>query len=279
MKKILITGANSYIGTSFEDYISKLDDYQVDTVDMMDNLWKEQDFSSYDVVFHVAGIAHIKEIPEIESLYYKVNRDLVIDVAKKAKNSGVKQFVFLSSMSIYGLTSGIITPNTVPNPNTYYGKSKLQAEVGLQLLRDDSFKISVLRPPMVYGKNCKGNFQSLIKIAKKLSFFPYVNNQRSMIYIDNLSSFVKKAIDEELDGIFFPQNKEYVNTSNLEKLIANSMNKKMIIVKSTYPLIMLLRKFIVQADKAFGTLIYKDTEQFDFSYNVVNFEETIRKSV
>ena len=279
MKKILITGANSYIGTSFEDYISKLDDYQVDTVDMMDNLWKEQDFSSYDVVFHVAGIAHIKEIPEIESLYYEVNRDLVIDVAKKAKNSGVKQFVFLSSMSIYGLTSGIITPNTVPNPNTYYGKSKLQAEVGLQLLRDDSFKISVLRPPMVYGKNCKGNFQSLIKIAKKVSFFPYVNNQRSMIYIDNLSSFVKKAIDEELDGVFFPQNKEYVNTSNLEKLIANSMNKKMIIVKSTYPLIMLLRKFIVQADKAFGTLIYKDTEQFDFSYNVVNFEETIRKSV
>lgn len=279
MKKILITGANSYIGTSFEDYISKLDDYQVDTVDMMDNLWKEQDFSSYDVVFHVAGIAHIKEIPEIESLYYEVNRDLVIDVAKKAKNSGVKQFVFLSSMSIYGLTSGIITPNTVPNPNTYYGKSKLQAEVGLQQLRDDSFKISVLRPPMVYGKNCKGNFQSLIKIAKKVSFFPYVNNQRSMIYIDNLSSFVKKAIDEELDGIFFPQNKEYVNTSNLEKLIANSMNKKMIIVKSTYPLIMLLRKFIVQADKAFGTLIYKDTEQFDFSYNVVNFEETIRKSV
>lgn len=279
MKKILITGANSYIGTSFEDYISKLDDYQVDTVDMMDNLWKEQDFSSYDVVFHVAGIAHIKEIPEIESLYYEVNRDLVIDVAKKAKNSGVKQFVFLSSMSVYGLTSGIITPNTVPNPNTYYGKSKLQAEVGLQLLRDDSFKISVLRPPMVYGKNCKGNFQSLIKIAKKVSFFPYVNNQRSMIYIDNLSSFVKKAIDEELDGIFFPQNKEYVNTSNLEKLIANSMNKKMIIVKSTYPLIMLLRKFIVQADKAFGTLIYKDTEQFDFSYNVVNFEKTIRKSV
>ena len=279
MKKILITGANSYIGTSFEDYISKLDDYQVDTVDMMDNLWKEQDFSSYDVVFHVAGIAHIKEIPEIESLYYEVNRDLVIDVAKKAKNSGVKQFVFLSSMSIYGLTSGIITPNTVPNPNTYYGKSKLQAEVGLQLLRDDSFKISVLRPPMVYGKNCKGNFQSLIKIAKKVSFFPYVNNQRSMIYIDNLSSFVKKAIDEELDGIFFPQNKEYVNTAKLEKLIANSMNKKMIIVKSTYPLIMLLRKFIVQADKAFGTLIYKDTEQFDFSYNVVNFEETIRKSV
>lgn len=279
MKKILITGANSYIGTSFEDYISKLDDYQVDTVDMMDNLWKEQDFSSYDVVFHVAGIAHIKEIPEIESLYYEVNRDLVIDVAKKAKNSGVKQFVFLSSMSVYGLTSGIITPNTVPNPNTYYGKSKLQAEVGLQLLRDDSFKISILRPPMVYGKNCKGNFQSLIKIAKKVSFFPYVNNQRSMIYIDNLSSFVKKAIDEELDGIFFPQNKEYVNTSNLEKLIANSMNKKMIIVKSTYPLIMLLRKFIVQADKAFGTLIYKDTEQFDFSYNVVNFEETIRKSV
>lgn len=279
MKKVLITGANSYIGTSFEGYISKFDNYQVHTVDMMDDLWKEQDFSSYDAVFHVAGIAHVKEKPEIESLYYKVNRDLVIDVAKKAKKAGVKQFVFLSSMSIYGITSGIITPDTIPNPNTYYGKSKLQAEEGLLQLRDNSFKIAVLRPPMVYGKNCKGNFQSLIKIAKKAPFFPYVNNQRSMLYIDNLSSFVKKAIDEELDGVFFPQNKEYVNTANLEKLIANSMNKKMLIVKSMYPLIMLLRKFIVKADKAFGSLIYKDTEQFDFVYNIVNYEDSVKESV
>ena len=129
MKKILITGAGSYIGTSFENYMGQWsDEYSVDTVDMIDGSWRKKDFSGYDVVFHVAGIAHIKETKDNAELYYKVNRDMVIETAKKAKTEGVKHFVFLSSMSVYGMETGVITKDTEPNPNTNYGKSKLMAE-------------------------------------------------------------------------------------------------------------------------------------------------------
>ena len=149
MKKIIITGANSYIGTSFESYMKQFaEEYSVDTVDMIDGTWREKSFADYDVVFHVAGIAHRKETKENAELYYKVNRDLAIDVAAKAKADGVKQFVFLSSMSVYGMESGVITRDTVPLPKSNYGKSKLQAEEGIIPLADNSFAVAVIRPPM-----------------------------------------------------------------------------------------------------------------------------------
>ena len=116
MKKILITGANSYIGTSFEKWVSRYPDkYSVDTIDMEDNNWKEKSFKGYDVVFHVAGIAHIKETRKNAELYYKVNRDLAFNVAQKAKNDGIKQFVFLSSMSVYGIENGVIDKKKLQN--------------------------------------------------------------------------------------------------------------------------------------------------------------------
>ena len=124
MKKILITGANSYIGTSFEKYILENypQEYTVETVDMTNPSWKEKDFSEFDCVFHVAGIAHIKETKEKAKLYYSVNRDLAVETTEKAKNEGVKQFVFLSSMSVYGIETGIINKETVPEPKSNYGK-------------------------------------------------------------------------------------------------------------------------------------------------------------
>lgn len=267
MKRILITGANSYIGTSFEKYMTEWPDkYQVDTVDMIDGSWREIDFSSYDVIYHVAGIAHIKETKENAHLYYDINRDLPIEVAKKAKEEGVKQFVFLSSMSVYGMDTGVITKDTIPSPKSNYGKSKIQAEEGLKGLEDVEFKIVVMRPPMVYGEGCKGNYNSIIKLVKKLSFFPRVNNKRSMIHINNLSSFVKMAIDKELNGLYFPQNREYVNTTELASDIAARMNKK---VYMSYVLgfgVSCMKPFNKTVKKAFGNLIYKDTEDFDFEY-------------
>ena len=185
MKKILITGANSYIGMSFENYVKKYysGDYEVDTVDMIDGSWREKDFSGYDTVFHVAGIAHQKETKENAHLYYAVNRDMAIETAQKAKKDGVEHFVFLSSMSVYGMETGIITPQTVPNPKTNYGISKWQAEQGMETLISTTFKVAVVRPPMVYGEGCKGNYQTMAKLARKLPFFPWVENQRSMLYM------------------------------------------------------------------------------------------------
>ena len=153
MKRILITGANSYIGTSFEKWLQQWPDkYYVNTIDMIDGSWRQKSFTGYDVVFHVAGIAHVKETKKNKELYYRVNRDLTYETATKARAEGVKHFIFLSSMSVYGIENGVINRNTLLNPTTNYGKSKLQAEKLIQPLNDDSFKVVILRPPMVYGK-------------------------------------------------------------------------------------------------------------------------------
>lgn len=282
MKKILITGANSYIGSSFENYLNKNYNscYQIDTLDMINESWKNFDFSSYDVIYHVAGIAHIKETKDNKDLYYKVNKDLAIEVAKKAKQENVKQFIFLSSMSVYGIEKGFITKDTTLNPKSNYAKSKLQAEEVLKSLQTKDFKICIIRPPMVYGKDCKGNFQSLIKFAKKLPIFPKVKNNRSMIYIDNLSEFVKLLIDNSEEGLFFPQNNEYSNTSYLVKLIGQSMNKKVRLFIGLGWLIKLSGLVIKKLTKAFGSLCYDmKLSEYKQNYALSSLEESIKESV
>ena len=260
MKRILITGANSYIGTSFEKYIKDNfpNCFQVDTIDMIDDSWREKSFKEYDVVFHVAGIAHQKETNENAHLYYEINRDLAIETAAKAKNDGVKQFIFLSSMSVYGKDTGLITSETKPNPKTNYGKSKLQAEEEIAKLRDNSYKVCVLRPPMVYGDGCKGNYQTIVKLVKKFSIFPRINNKRSLVHIDVLTDFVKKTIDAQCDGLFFPQNEHYVKTIDLVREIAKFENKKVYFSYFLGLLVILFKPFSKKIRKAFGNLIFQE---------------------
>lgn len=273
VKRILITGANSYIGTSFEKYLKPYnEDYTVDTLDMLDVNWKEYDFSCYDTVFHVAGIAHRKETIENAHLYYEVNRNLAYEVAKKSRRSGVKQFIFLSSMSIYGMNTGVITKDTIPSPKTHYGKSKLQAENAIKKLSDDKFKVVILRPPMVYGKDCKGNYQLLRKFAVSVPFFPDYCNERSMIYIGNLCEFVKQIIDNEKQGEFCPQNADYVSTSDMVKLIADINGKDIKLVSVFNPFIKVIPIRVL--DKVFGTLIYDKTDIVD----KYGFEKSIELS-
>lgn len=278
MKNILITGKNSYIGTSLEDWLmGEPYKYKVDTVDMKDGLWKEKDFSQYDVVFHVAGIAHIKETSDNQDLYYKVNRDLAYETAQKAKQDGVEQFIFLSSMSVYGIDQGVIDKNTPLKPNNSYGKSKIEAEELTNKLQDDSFTVATLRPPMVYGKCCKGNYPRLAKLAFKIPIFPKVDNKRSMIYIDNLSEFVKQIIDNRSGGLFFPQNAEYVNTSEMVRLISEAHGKKVVMTKLFNPLLRLLNVSIV--NKVFGDLGYDmSMSEYESDYRICGFEESIRKT-
>jgi len=276
MKKILITGANSYIGTSFEKYLEYWPGkYTVDTVDLRDDKWKNKDFSEFDVLFHVAGVAHIKETKENAELYYKVNRDLVYDVAKKSKSDGVKQLIFLSSMSVYGMETGVIKKDTAPVPISNYGKSKLQAEDLIVPLKGDSFKIAVLRSPMIYGKGCKGNYSRLAKLLLKVPFFPNLENKRSMIYIDNLCEFVRLLINNGSSGLFFPQNKEYVCTSEMVKYIAEVHGKKIHMTKLFNPLLRVLKMSTV--NKVFGDLVYEnEMSEYSTSYANIDFITTIR---
>ncbi len=288
MKKILITGANSYIGVSFENYLKQwCEQYSVDTVDMIDGTWREKDFSFYDTVFHVAGIAHADTghvSEERKAFYYKINTDLTVETAKKAKADGVKQFIFMSSAIVYGESAPIgktkvINKDTVPSPANFYGDSKLQAENGILPLQDENFHVVVLRPPMIYGKGSKGNYPVLSKFAKKLPVFPYVKNERSMLYIENLCEFIRLMVENEEHGIFHPQNGEYSNTVELVRMIAKVHGKKIVIIKGFGWALKTMSHMTGLVNKAFGNMSYDmGLSEYKQNYRVCGLEESIIKT-
>ena len=283
MKRILITGAGSYVGESVRRYVlSTSSDFQIDAVDTMNDAWKQADYGLYDAVFHVAGIAHVNADPKMEPLYYKVNRDLTIEVAKHAKAAGVKQFVFMSSQIVFhesqSLKTEVLTADTKENPNGFYGDSKLQAEKGLHELECDSFKVCILRPPMIYGPNSKGNFPRLAKLATKVPVFPCWHNKRSMLYIDNLAEFVKQAVERQLCGTFYPQNRELADTVEIIRCFAKAAGHKVWITRLLNPFVW-LGSFILQPiNKMFATYYYEPKMSVaDFDYQLVSFEESLKR--
>lgn len=278
MKRILITGENSYIGVALKKWLMKEPDkYEVHSVSLRNVGLEKKDFSIYDVVVHVAGIAHVKETRDNRSLYYEINRDLAVKTAQKSKKDGVAQFIFLSSMSVYGMNTGVINKKTKPEPKTDYGKSKFEAERLISRLQDKTFSISILRPPMVYGKNCKGNYPKLSRFAQKTFFFPDIVNKRSMIYIDNLTEFIKQIINSVDSGLFFPQNSEYVNTSELVYCIAKYHNKKICLTKIFNLLLRILNIGVL--NKVFGSLVYElEISEYKNNYRIYGFKETIKLS-
>jgi UDP-glucose 4-epimerase len=290
-KKILIIGKNSYIGLSFETWLEQSkykDKYIIDTIDSIDDNWRYYDFSVYDIIFHVAGIAHV-DLSKMENgdeqLYYKVNRDLTIEVALKAKKEGVKQFIFMSSIIVFGDSShlgksNVITKNSTPSPSSIYGDSKLQADNAIHELQSDLFHVVSIRPPMIYGKGCKGNYPLLSRFAIQCPFFPDIKNERSMLHIDNLCEFIRMIIDNYETGFFYPQNKEYISTSLLVKEIAGVHGKSLKLIKIFNPLLYLLSRRVKVINKIFGSLTYhKEISNYkDFSYCIYEFKESIRKT-
>ena len=266
MIDILITGLNSYVGNSFYDYIKNNynSDYNVYRISLKNTDIAQLDLKAYDVVLHVSGIAHSDygRITEKRSnLYYEINTDLTCKLAKKAKEDGVTQFIYMSSIIVYGKSAPIgvkknITKETIPYPSNAYGDSKLKAEEKLKLLHDESFIISIIRSPMVYGNNSKGNYKTLEKIALNMPFFPYVENEKSAIRIDNLCIFIKSIIDNKKSGIFFPQDEKYMNTSEMVKRIANNNNNNILLLNGFVPILKFMSKFIPMINKAFGNMVY-----------------------
>lgn len=285
-KKILITGENSYVGNQLAEWLNKEPEkYEVVKKSVRNDKWKEINFSYFDVVVHVAGLVHKKEKKENEKQYYEINKDLTIEIAKEAKEKKVKQFIFLSTISVYGLSGSLESKSLIDKqtpylPNTFYGKSKLEGERELEKLSSNNFKIAIIRPPMVYGKDAPGNYKKLQDLVLKIPIFPLINNQRSMIFIDNLSEFIKLLIVNEDKGLFFPQNKEYVNTTIMVKRIALENSKKIKFSK-------LMSKFISKYGKnknifikMFGNLVIDNnlSNYKNFAYSKVEFEKSIKLS-
>ena len=285
-KRVLVTGVNSYIGNAFRSYMEQYpEEAAVEGISVRNDAWKTLDFSGYDCVFDVAGIAHADTghvSEEVKKRYYAVNCDLTVALAQKAKEEGVRQFIFMSSAIVYGDSAPIgfqrmITRDTPPAPADFYGDSKLQAEKGILPLADDHFKIAILRPPMIYGKGSKGNYPVLSKMAQKLPAFPKVENCRSMLYIGNLVEFVRLVIKNEESGFFFPQNGQYSNTSQLVQMIAEAHGKHIILVGGCTVPLRLLSQATGLVNKAFGSLAYDmSMSEYKENYRRFSLEESIR---
>jgi len=229
-KTILLTGASGFIGSYFiEKYKSK---YNVKTFSFLHDDFEALHVEDVDLVFHLSALVH-QMGEKSASEYEKVNVTQTLELAKKVEESGVKHFVFMSTVAVYGIEIGVMSEESECNPLTEYGKSKLKAEVELQKLEDESFKISIIRPPIVYGKNAPGNMRSLLNLISKVPLLPFggIDNKRSMVYIGNLCHLVDVVIEQEKEGIFLASDDEPLSTSRLIEFIAKSLDKKIYLIK------------------------------------------------
>lgn len=286
LKRILITGKSSYVGNAVAEYLAQFpDQFQVDRISLRSTDAEKIPFSNYDCVFHVAGIAHANtgKLTQAETaLYYAINTDLAIKTASAAKRTGVKQFIHMSSMIVYGKAGGgRICPDTNPAPDSTYGDSKWRGEQGVAQLADPSFRVAIIRAPMIYGPGCKGNYRFLSRLACKSPVFPKVSNERSMLYIGDLCLFVRRIIEQAGSGIFFPQSKTYVNTSEMVACIAKAHHQNISLLGCLAPMVSLVMhmpgKLGNLACKAFGSQTYaQEMSRYEgLEYQCTDFETSI----
>lgn len=260
MKKVLVIGQNSYIGNKFTQYVNTYykESISVEQISGSTGEWQDEEFSNYDIILHLSAIVHQRENPKLIDVYDKVNHLMAVDIADKAKKSEVKQFIFMSTAAVYGNNVTYITKDTVPNPTTYYGKSKLAAEEDIIKLQTKEFKVAIIRPPMVYGEGCKGNYAKLVKLARYTTVFPKVNNKRSMIHVDVLVKFIIKLINEVSSGYYHPQDERYVNTSEMIVKIRKESGKQTYLIGGFNLIINFLKRYVTSINKMF-TDFYYDT--------------------
>lgn len=288
MKRILITGAHSYIGTAIRSYLARWEgSYQVDTLSVRDDGWKHRCFREYDVLIHVAAIVHqqkSKNDPAQAEQYRLVNTLLPYGIAQKAKAEGVGQFLFMSSESVYGCTAQVgqtvvLTADTPLRPTDNYGRSKLEAERLLAPLSDGDFRVAILRPPMIYGRDCKGNYQALSRLARTSPVFPKADNQRSMLYIENLCELVRLLIDDGAAGVFCPQDLEYADVSQVAALIAQAHGRRLFLIPGFNWALKLLSRRVGAVNKAFGSLVYsRSLSSYPRSYCVKTLAQAIAET-
>lgn len=276
MKKILLLGENSYIATSFAQYAQGR--FSMQKISCRDDAWRSVDFGGYDSVLCCVGIAHQPKGRVDDAAYEAINCDLCVQLAKKAKEAQVPQFIFLSTASVYPNNAVDVTQRTSPAPANAYGRSKLRAEQELRALADDAFKLCIARPPMVYGPDCKGNFPRLVDLAQKTPIFPKYQNKRSMIYIENLCEFLSQAVEQHLDGLYLPQNSSYVSTLSIVRFVAGATEHPLRLTPMFNFCIRLLQRRLSPLSKLFGDFTYRHTLA-EADYNVVSFQESLKKSI
>jgi len=269
MANILITGKNSFVGRNFIKYSRYK---KVDEISLIENYPEEIEFDKYDVVLHLVAIVHqTRKIPEAE--YFKINKELCVNTALQAKKAGVKQFVFLSTVKVYGKFSPknrIWNEESVCEPDDSYGKSKYAAEQALKELEDEHFTVSVVRTPLVYGEDVRANMLSLIKLVENYSFLPLgkIDNRRSFTAVQNLVAFIDRIIEKKASGVFIAKDARDLSTSELVEYIAKYMEKSVRLIAIPGFLIKLSKMVYSKIfDRLYGSFYLenaKTLEQLDF---------------
>ena len=283
MLKLLITGANGFIAGAVLDYLKDSDEIEATAISVRGDGWKALDFSGYDSILHTAGIAHVDPDPSLAGQYEKINHQLTVEIARKAKAEGVGQFIFLSSIIVFGEATRAgrhekISGRCRPAPVNAYGQSKLDAETDLRKLRSDSFRIAIIRPPMVFGKGCKGNYNTLVRLAKKLPVFPAFENHRSMLYVENLAELIRLILLRRDGGTFHPQDEAPRSVSEIVREICAAHGKRMPMTCALAPLVRMTGR-VGLVRRAFGDMVYDPAlSAYPENYRLFGFSEAIRRT-
>lgn len=277
---ILLTGATGFIGSYF---IKEPSNYSIIPFSFQNGVIVNIDFGRIDIVVHLAALVHQMEGAS-EEAYFHVNTRMTLELAKKAKEAGVKQFIFMSTVKVYGEENKTpYTENSPCNPQDDYGKSKLAAEEALKAIEDENFIVSIIRTPVVYGPGVKGNIKSLIKLIQKIPVLPFgaIKNQRSMVYVGNVCAMINAIIEQKKSGIFLASDDKNTSTTELIQTIATAMNRKIVLlnIPGFKPLLQVLKPVFYQ--RLYGNLIIdntltKNTLSFQNPYS---FEEGIKQTI
>ena len=282
--KVLITGENGYVGDSVGAWLKKngFEESDVSYISLLDDKWKERSFSDVDVILHCAALVHKKQSDYSLEDYKKVNTYLTLEVAEKAKNEGVGQFIFMSTKGVYGMKKScydevVVTANTPLQPHKKYGVSKREAEIKLLEMNDETFRVAIIRAPLIYGKGCSGNYRQLRKMVLKYRFVPKMPSRISMLYIDNLCELIRQIALQKRSGVFTPQNLPIHSSSEMAVLIAKYNGKKVLYTRIFNPIVRLASKRVSKINSAFGSSIYAEELSVieGIDYQVVDFEKSI----
>jgi len=228
---ILLTGASGFVGNYFKNTYTKK--YNIQTFSFLNNNFNDLDLHFLDTIVHLSALVHQMGGASKEE-YNRINVLQTLELAKKAKDSGVGHFIFMSSVKVYGEETNIAyCENSVCQPQDEYGRSKFKAENELRILESDDFKVSIIRTPIVYGYGVKANIKNLIKLVQNVPILPFgkIRNKRSMVYVGNLCHLIDEIIIQEKNGIFLASDSEPLSTTKLCNLIAINLNKKVYLIK------------------------------------------------
>jgi nucleoside-diphosphate-sugar epimerase len=224
--QIVVTGASGFVGKRFMEYNKSR--YELIALSLRAGIPANIDLMQTGSLVHLAGKAHEMKAVD-DKLYFEINFELTRKLADEAKKQGVRQFIYISSVKVYGnMADAFVDETTTCKPDDAYGKSKLAAEEYLRSIEDAHFRVAIIRPPLVYGPGVKGNMIRFLALAEKKLPLPFggIDNKRSMVFIDNLVELINRVAEREARGIFTAGDPEAISTGYLLGLIREYMNNR-----------------------------------------------------